>query len=479
MSSKLENIKYVQQLPLHKYQKQAILFILTHPFAGLFLDVGMGKSLITIAALSTLPKENTLVIAPKNIARSTWIDEIDKWHAPLLYKSLIVNKKGEKLSKKERYKAYHDVVWGKPRVYFLNRDLIGDCIDYFKKYNEDTWPFRYVVIDESQSFKSYNSQRFKKLKQIRSQITRLIELTGTPTPNGLMDLWPQIYLLDGGKSLGSSISEYRMAFFKAVKFVNSHPVKWEPLKIGNYNAEQDIYNHIRPYVISMKNTALQLPPVTYAKDKVYLDDTQRAAYEQMKKKHVLPITTEKSILANNAAVLVGKLSQMASGALYVDDDKNYLHIHDEKLKRVEYIINNTPTPVLIAYHFKSDLDMMQKYFQKNKIGYHIFDGSTEMVRNWNARKYHVMLIQPASSGAGLNLQKGGHTLVWYTMPWSLEQYIQMNGRLARQGQTEPVVIHHIITANTIDERILSALKHKDMSQKTLMAAVRFALNIKK
>lgn len=467
--------KFIQNLPLHDYQIKAKDFIINQPYAGLFLDVGMGKSLITLTALSQLPKAHTLVIAPKNIARATWIDEINKWHAPLKYRSLIVDENGKQLTKKKREQAFEQVLKDPPMVYFLNRDLVTQCVKYYLTNHHNTWPFTYVVIDESQSFKSYSSARFKALKKVRPAIHRLIELTGTPAPNGLMDLWPQIYLLDGGKSLGKNITAYRNKFFKAIRYINNHPIDWAPIKTPGYNAEKDIYRRIKPLVISMKNTKLKLPPITYTQDTVYLDDQQTKVYQSMMKDQVLDIGADQEITAANSAVLSNKLSQMASGALYIDDDHHFIVIHNEKLIRTKYIVNNTDSPVLIAYHYQSDLKLLSEYFKKNKLKFKVFDGSPEMTKQWNNRQIPVMLIQPASSGAGVNLQKGGHTLVWYTLPWSLEQYIQTNGRLARQGQTEPVVIHHLITSKTIDTRILDALRHKDMSQSRLMNAVKYTI----
>ena len=467
------NRQYIHSLPLHQYQKDAVNFIYQHHYAGLFLDVGMGKSLITLTALSCIIPKKTLIIAPKAIARSTWTDEIDKWHAPLKYRSLIINNKGKKLTKAKRQLAYQQALDDpKPCLYFINRDLVKDCVDYFGK---DNWPFKYIVIDESQSFKSPRSSRFKALRKIRPQVERLIELTGTPTPNGLLDLWSQIYLLDQGESLGETITRYRQQFFNVVKYINNVPVKWKAVKTPTYDAEKDIYQRIKSLVISMKNTKLNLPPVTYVNDKVYLDDDQYKAYQTLIKDKVLDLDSELSVTVDNAAVLSNKLSQIASGSLYIDDDHNFIEVHDEKLKRTKYIIDNTDSPVIVAYHYQSDLKLLTDYFTKNKMNFTVFDNSPEQIRAWNAGEIPILLLQPASSGFGLNLQKGGHTLIWYTLPWSLEQYLQTNGRLARQGQTKPVIIHHLITAKTIDTRILNALKHKDLSQTALMSAVKYTI----
>ena len=470
------NREYIHKLPLHEYQKQAVNFVYQNHYAGLFLDVGMGKSLITLTALSCIKPENTLIIAPKAIARSTWIDEIDKWRAPLKYESLIVNERGNNYSTKTRKKHYDAVITcTEPKLYFLNRDLVKQCVDYYlKKYK--TWPFKYVIIDESQSFKSYSSARFRALKKVRPYIDRLVELTGTPTPNSLMDLWPQIYLLDEGQSLGKTITAYRNQFFDPVLYVQNHPVKWKPRKTPDFNAEKVIYQRIKPFVISMKNTKLKLPKVTYKIDKVYMDDDEYKLYHQLFKDKVLNIDDDIEIDADDAAVLAGKLSQMASGALYVDDEKNFIQIHKKKLEMVDYIINNSSGPVLIAYHYQSDLKLLDQELTKLKIKHVAFRGEPKYIKMWNEGKIPVMLLQPASSGFGLNLQKGGHTLIWYSMPWSLEQYIQTNGRLARQGQKYPVVIHHILTAKTIDLRTMDALRHKDLTQNNLMKAVNYSIN---
>lgn len=467
---------FSDSLPLHDYQKQAVNFIKNQRYAGLFLDVGMGKSLITLAALSDLPKAPTLVIAPKSIAKNTWTDEIDKWHIPLEYQSLIVNQNGNTLSKKKRHELYEQVLTNKPKIYFTSRDLITDCVKYYLSKTNKVWPFAYVVIDESQSFKSHNSKRFKSLKKVRPVIYRLIELTGTPAPSGLMDLWSQIYLLDRGQKLGPTMEIYRRSFFKPIKYIQNRPVKWAPLKYPGYNAERDIYQRIKPHVISMKNTKLSLPPVTYTDDKVELSSKERNLYNTFLKKHVLSLAPDLDITAQNSAVLMLKLSQMASGALYVNDEHDFAEIHQQKLKRLNYIINNTDSPVIVAYHFKSDLKMIKDYLSQNHLNFTVFDNSKDQIDAWNNRQIPILLLQPASSGFGLNLQYGGHTLVWYTLPWSLEQYQQTNGRLNRQGQKEPVIIHHLICKNTVDIKIMQSLKQKDITQTSLMNAVKYAIN---
>lgn len=454
---------------LHDYQKFAHDFILTHPYAGLFLDMGMGKTLTTLSALYDMnPNGNVLIVAPKNIARSTWLDEIAKWKLPLRTRSFVVNEKDRPLSKAKRHELYEEAQTAPPAIYFINRELVCDLVEH-----TENWCYPIVVLDEAQSFKTYNSARFKALKKVRPYIQRLIELTGTPSPNGLMDLWSQIYLLDEGERLGRTITAYRNRFFYPGMIVNGYPVKWTP-KPG---AEQEIYGLISDLVISMKNTALTLPPLTMDNVYVHMEPKEKKLYDEMKKEYVLSLKTGVAeddvvdVIAANAAVLSAKLRQMASGALYIDDAHNYRIIHRRKLEHVAYLLRCTSSPVIIAYHFQTDKIMLETYLTSLGFDVQPFDGSAGMIRAWNAGQIPVMLLQPASAGHGLNLQEGGHTLIWYTIPWSLEEYQQTNARLYRQGQTDPVVIHHILTKGTIDEQVLKAIDKKDMSQSQLINAV--------
>lgn len=455
-------------LPMHDYQKFAHDFIMTHPYAGLFLDMGMGKTLTTLSALYDMnPPGNVLIVAPKNIARSTWLDEIEKWKLPLRCRSFVVDENDRPLKKARRLEMYAEAETATPAIYFINRELVCDLVK-----NTKHWCYPVVVLDEAQSFKSYSSQRFKALKRVRPKIQRLIELTGTPSPNGLMDLWSQIYLLDQGKRLGRSITQYRETFFRPGRIINGRPVEWIPLP----GAEQRIYDLISDLVISMKNTSLTLPALTMNNVYVHMEPQEKKLYERMKRDYVLNFGktddgTPVDVVAANAAVLSAKLRQMASGALYIDDDHNYKIIHRRKLEHVVYLLHSTPSPTLIAYHFQTDRIMLETYLSSLGFDVRTFDGSAAMLRAWNAGKIPVMLLQPASAGHGLNLQQGGHTLIWYTIPWSLEEYQQTNARLYRQGQTQPVVIHHILTKGTIDEQVLRAIDKKDMSQEQLIDAV--------
>lgn len=460
-------------IKLHPYQEVAKNFIVTHPKCGLFLKMGMGKTLVTLKALEEIkPQGHILIVAPKNIARSTWLDEIAKWKIPVRTESLIVTEKGRPLTRQQRLELYKSIPDKPPSMWFINRELLPDLINNMPVINKKpVWYFPTVIIDELQSFKSYNSVRFKALKTVSPCITRFIGLTGTPTPKSLMDLWSEIYLMDGGKRLGKNITAYRNTFFNPGRIVNGYPVEWIP-KPG---AEEEIYRRIKDLVISIKNTNLKLPPITYNDINVYMSDSELKKYKKLAKTQVLNINEDTTVTAVNAGVLKLKLRQMASGALYINDNHEYVVIHKQKCEQCEYIINNTDSPVIIAYYFKSDKEMLIDYLQNAGIDARIFDGSPEMIKDWNARKIPVMLLQPASAGHGLNLQQGGSTLIWYTLPTSLEHYLQTIARLHRQGQTDPVVIHHIFAHDTIDASGLDLLDSKNMTEEKLISAVELAI----
>lgn len=451
---------------LHSYQIYAKDFMIRHPYCGLFLQMGLGKTLVVLEALWELnPTKHVLIIAPKTIARCTWENEIKKWHMNLRTRSLVVNDKGKQLTRKKREAIYDEIPTAAPTIYFINREMVCDLV---KRFPGSKWPFSTVIIDESQSFKSYTSRRFKAMKEARKWISRLVLLTGSPAPKSLMDLWPQIYLLDMGQRLGPTITAYRNTYFNPGIIVNGYPVEWRP----KWKAEEQIYAKISDIVISMKNRYIPLPPITFNPVKVYMDPDESSLYKKFMQTNILSLLTGETIEAVNSAVLSAKLSQMASGAIYTDPAKHEYHlIHKHKLEMCEYIINNTPGCVLIAYHFQSDKSMLMEYLTECGLEPKVFDGTPEMERDWNQQKIPVMLLQPASCGFGLNLQAGGSTLIWYTLPWSLEHYEQTNARIYRQGQTRPVVIHQLMTHGTIDTKILRALQMKDMSQQQLIDAI--------
>ena len=464
---------------LHDYQIYAKNFIKNTNKCGLFFDMGLGKTLITLSAFYELWQEHRLnghilVVAPLEIAKSTWLEEIRKWNFPFRTKSLVLNDKGKKLTKAKRDEIITDIPNQPfPTIYFINREMVEYLVDNPPVVNGDyVWFFQNIIIDELQSFKSYNSNRFKALQYLTKPlpngapnpcIERLVGLTGTPTPNGLEDLWSEIYLMDAGHRLGPNITAYRNKWFVPGLMVHNHPVNYRPI-VG---AEEDIFNRINDIVISVKNPNLNLPPVTFNNFTVYMDDKARKKYDKLKKDKVIGTLNVKKIEAGNAAVLQAKLSQMASGALYTNAQTHeYEVIHEAKLDALQYIMDNTGSPIIVAYHFQSDRDMILKRFPGVA---QVYDASIKDA--WNKGEIPMMLIQPRSAGFGLNLQDGGHNLVWYTLPWSLEEYLQTNGRVYRQGQKHPTVIHHLMTDKTVDKRILKAIELKDFTEQALLDAV--------
>lgn len=470
-------------MPTLKPHQQVVLdFIMKTPKCGIFLTAGGGKTLTVLTALAHVrPAGHILVVAPINIARSTWVDEVEKWGFPLRVRSLIVNERDKKLDRKKRLQRYKDIWNDPPTMYFINVDLVNDLVKEMPREKHGRkerilWPFSTVIVDESQTLKGYDSTRFKALAQVSPATIRFIELTGTPTPNGLMDLWSQMYLLDGGLALGKNITAYRERFFDEVPIRGTDRVGYE-LKPG---AAEMIHELVKHKVMSAENTSIPMPEVSIDDVNITLDADTLQAYKDFTKQQVLELANPDpqdpgtlTITADNAAILYGKQIQFASGTMYVDDEHNYAVIHEEKLQMAEYLIrNNNGSPVLVAYRYRSDREQLLNYL--NAAGYdtRAFDGSRAMVAEWNAGKIPVMLLQPASAGAGLNLQDGGHTLIWYTLPDSLEHYLQTNARVARMGQQHPVQIWRLITKNTRDERLPTSLYFKAMVQQGLLDAVR-------
>lgn len=457
-------------------------WIVQHPKCGIFLTMGGGKSLCTLSALAEVrPAGHILVVAPINIARSTWVDEIQKWGFPLRAKSLIVNDNDKKLTKAKRLERYRDIFADPPTMYFINVDLIDDLVENMPTQKVEgkkvtMWPFQTVIIDESQTLKNGSSVRFKALKKVAPATVRFIELTGTPTPNGLMDLWSQVYLLDGGLALGATLTEYRERFFVPSLIMNNRPVRWEPRP----GAEEEIYALVRHKVMSAQNTKIPMPDVSIDDISVVLDRDTLEAYKDFTKELVLDLASPDplnpgtvTITADNAAILYGKQLQFASGTMYTDEHHNFAVIHEEKLAMADYLIrNNGGSPVLIAYKYQSDRAQLLKYLAAAGHDVQAFDGSRDMIARWNAGSIPVMLLQPASAGHGLNLQDGGHTLIWYTLPDSLEHYQQTNARLARMGQQHPVQIWRLIAKGTRDEKMPRMLERKDLVQRGLLDAVR-------
>lgn len=412
--------------------------------------------------LDDLTITKVLVIAPLRVARDTWPMEVGKWdHLKELDVSVIVGD----------LKARKAAVSANALIYIVNRENVKWLIDYYEK-NGLKWDFDCVVIDELSSFKNYQSQRFKYLRKVRPFVKRWIGLTGTPTSNGLMDLWAEIGILDGGERLGRFIGRFRDAYFKPGSMNPATGVVFS--YIPRPGAEQQIFERISDITISMKAIDhLQMPECLYVNHEVEMDAQERKLYDQLKKDLIIPLE-DGDIDAANAASLSNKLLQMSNGAVY-DENKETRVIHSRKLEMLEDLIEAANgQPVLIAYWFKHDRARIAEHL--TAAGYSPRDmRSSEDIADWNAGKIPVALIHPASAGHGLNIQEGGHILIWFGLTWSLELYQQTNARLWRQGQKETVTIHHIVTKNTVDEDVLAALASKDVTQEKLIAAVKARL----
>lgn len=440
----------------HSYQQYAIDFIISHPIAAILLDMGMGKTSLTLQAIKILMYElfeanKILIIAPLRVAKHTWPGEIEKFSDfSWLRYSIAV---GTASQRKKALETDAD-------IYIINRENVSWLVE---NYDFD---FDMVVIDELSSMKSWQSRRFKSFMKIRPQIRRIVGLTGTPASNSLMDLFAEIKVLDGGARLGRSISQFRLNYFTPDK-VNGSIVYSYRLLPG---AEQRIYGRISDITISMKAVDyLEMPELIVSEYPVYMDEKERKMYKQLKDTFVLK---EGDITAANAAALSGKLSQMANGCVY-GDDGSVFHIHDRKLDAMEDIIEAAcGKPMMVAYWYRHDYSRICGRLDALGVGYEKLDSDASIER-WNRGELPVALVHPASAGHGLNLQHGGSALVFYSTCWSLELYQQTVARLWRQGQSSgTVVVTHIVAQGTIDTRIIRALKSKDMSQAALIEAVK-------
>lgn len=449
----------------HEYQRYAAEYIETHPVAAVLLDMGLGKTSITLTAVNDLLFDSfeirkVIVIAPLRVARNTWSAEIEKWeHLSTLIYSVAVGTEAERLAALRK----------QADIYIINRENVQWLI------TESGVPFDYdmVVVDELSSFKNHQTKRFKALMKVRPKVKRIVGLTGTPSSNGLMDLWAEFKLLDMGQRLGRFIGQYRTRFFQPDKRNGQVVFSYKPLP----GAEQQIYGLISDITISMKSTDhLRIPELVSSRYTVYLSEEEEQRYVALKQDLVLQLP-DGDITAANAASLSGKLSQMANGAVYMDSGDT-ISIHDRKLDALEDVIEAANgKPVLVAYWYRHDLERITERLHKLKIPCSRLD-TDGSIRRWNAGEIPVALIHPASAGHGLNLQSGGSTLVWFGLTWSLELYQQTVARLWRQGQeSETVVVQHIITKGTIDERIMKALSEKDSTQSALMDAVKAELKI--
>ena len=438
----------------YSYQEYALKFILNSKAAGIFLDCGLGKTVITLTAIAELMHNRfeiskALVIAPLRVAENVWDVEAKKWgHLKHLRVAKVLG------SEKKRIQA----LASNADIYVINRENTKWLVDYYKK----DWPFDMLVLDELSSFKSHRAKRFKALRKVRPLCKRVVGLTGTPAPNGLIDLWAQVYLLDSGQRLGKTISGYRDRYFLPDKR-NQHVIfSYKPRE----GAEEAIYKKLSDICISMKNRDyLTLPERMDNILGINLPPKVLEQYRQLERDLLLPLL-EGDIVAGSAAVLTNKLLQITGGAVY-DEEKKVQILHDEKLKALEDLVEATNgKPVLVYYNYRHELERIQKQFLCR-----VLDTAKDM-EDWNKGEIPVMLAHPASAGHGLNLQNGGSTIIWFGLPWSLELYQQANARIHRQGQKNTVVVHHLVAKETIDEDVMQVLAKKQAGQEALLQAVK-------
>ncbi|HFI0290936.1 TPA: SNF2-related protein [Streptococcus suis] len=449
------------KLTLHNYQVVAKDFIIGHPYAAVILDMGMGKTATTLSAVNELMFDRfevtkVLVIAPLRVANTVWSDEIEQWVElrHLRYSKIVGTPKQRKVALQKD-----------ADVYIVNREnlpwLVEQCSPYFK------WDM--VVIDELSSFKSWQSKRFKAFMAMRPYMKRIVGLTGTPSSNGLMDLFAEFKVIDGGERLGRFIGEFRSRYFEEGRRNGNIVYEYIPMDY----AECQIQDKISDITISMKALDyLDMPELISTKKLVRMSEKEKEKYSQFKKEYVLSELDGLEVTAANAASLTNKLVQLSNGAVY-SDDHTVVPLHEQKLDALEDILESANgEPVLVTYWFKHDLARIIGRLEKLKVKSRVLK-TEEDIREWNKGNVPVGILHPASAGHGLNLQKGGHHLVWFGLTWSLELYQQTNARLWRQGQeAETVVIQHIVTEGTIDEEILKALENKDAQQERLIEAVK-------
>ncbi len=443
----------------HNYQAYCIKRIIAQPKIALWLDMGLGKTVITLTAINDLKfnrfqVSKILIIAPKRVAETTWNRECEKWdHLSHLRISSVLG------SQKKRITAVNTPA----DIYIINRENVTWLVDYYR----NDWPFDMVVIDESSSFKSHQSKRFKSLKMIRTKIKRLVELTGTPAPNNLIDLWAQIFLLDGGERLGKTIGGFREKYFSPDQRNMERVFTYKP-KDG---AEIEIQKVLSDVCVSMKaEDYLELPDCIYNDIPVVLDKKSREAYNRLEREMLLEID-EDLIDAGTAAVLSNKLLQLCNGAVY-DENKNPVLMHDCKLEAfLEIIEGLNGQSALVFYNFQHDRDRILKALSKSGLRVDVYKGP-EQERKWNGGKLDVLLAHPASTAYGLNLQDGGNNIIWFGLNWSLELYKQANARLHRQGQKKSVVIHQLVVEDSRDTDVLESLKNKDGTQESLLKSLK-------
>lgn len=440
------------------YQKYAIEQILNKPAIALMLDMGLGKSVITLTAVQYLMYDSfevnrCLVIAPLRVAESTWTDEQEKWsHLKDVRLSRVLGSNKERLIALKR----------EADIYVINRENVQWLVELYKS----KWPFDMVVIDESSSFKNHQSKRFKELKRVRPLINRIVELTGTPAPNGMMDMWSQIYLLDKGERLGKTIGAFRKKYFTPGSGLGHVVYNW----LLNKGADKEITERISDICVSMKSEDyLALPEIIYNTVKVKLSDEAMKKYKRLECDLVLSVNND-DIVASSAGVLSNKLLQMANGLVYSENEET-IDIHSAKVDALKELVeSNEYHSIMVFYWYKHDLARLKEAFPKA-----VELKTADDIKKWNSGKIKMMLVHPASAGHGLNLQYGGNIIVWYGLIWSLELYQQANKRLHRSGQKETVIIHHLVAEGTIDEDVMQALECKNAGQAKLLEAVKVRL----
>lgn len=445
----------------HAYQKHCIDKIIELDKVGLFLDMGLGKTVTTLTAIKELKYNRfqvrkVLIIAPKKVAEGTWTKEKDKWdHTQMLRVSPVLG------SEKKRIKAINTP----SDLYVINRENVVWLVDYYR----NAWPFDMVVIDESSSFKNHSAKRFKALVQVMSKIKRLVELTGTPSPNGLNDLWSQIYLLDEGRRLGKRYGQFRERYFDPGRrgpqgFVYDYDPK--------DGAEQSILSAISDICISMKaEDYLQLPDMVIHEIPVSLDAKAEKAYKELERKMILEFPENEEISVTSAAALSNKLLQLANGAVYDEEHKAH-EVHTSKLDAfLELVESLQGKPLLVFYNFQHDKERILKVLGTKKLRVKELK-TVQDEDDWNHQEIDILLTHPASSAYGLNLQQGGNHVCWFGLTWNYELYTQANKRLHRQGQTEKVIVHHLICSGTRDEDVMKALKKKEGVQDFVMESLK-------
>lgn len=445
----------MQHFTPHPYQQAAIDAIIDKPSVGLWMEMGLGKTVVTLTAIDTLIYDaaeirRVLVVAPKKVAEATWQDEAQKWdHLQHLRISTVLGTEAQRIA----------ALNTPADVYIINRENCNWLVGYYGRH----WPFDMVVLDEASSFKNHAAQRFKALKAVRPKIAKVVELTGTPAPNNLLDLWAQIYLLDQGERLGKYITHYRQAYFWPTEY------SWE----AKDGAGDAIRRKISDLVLSFKAAdLLELPEKIVEDVPVVLDAKAAAAYKTMEKQCLLQVDGE-AITAQQAASLTNKLLQLCNGSLY-DDDGQMHQIHRCKLDAFDELIDQLDgQKALVFYHFRFDEEQLVETLKHHHSGLRVAVlRDNRDAAAWNAGEIDVLLAQPASCAYGLNLQQGGHHLIWYSMPWSLELYAQGEARLYRQGQKQSVIVHRLIVKHGADELVVKALNSKDRNQNALMQALK-------